>query len=117
MRYLTNQDRCYPDKTTGITISSGSSAWETGNYTEIIPSNTITSDYRLHKIYIEATTDGGCWQLDFYKGTVGNEVLIASIRQSGISEIKGDAEIKCKCLDANERVTCKASHSAGSEKD
>jgi len=114
-RYLTNQDRCYPSLDDGITVSSGESTWEQGSYTEIIPANTVTSSFRIHKIYIESTTDGGCWQLDFYKGILGNEELIGSIRQSGISEIKGDAEIKTKCLDANERVTCKASHSSGSE--
>ena len=115
LRSITNNDYCYPDKADGIIINSGEGAWIPGSYTEIIPQNVITSNFRMHKVYIEATSDGGCWQLDFYKGTLGNETWIASIRQSGISEIKGDAEIRTSCLDANERVTCKASHSAGSE--
>lgn len=120
IRYLTNQEKCYPSQANGITISSGNNSWQTGSYTEIIPINTITSDFRIHKIYIESTSDGGVWQIDLYKGSDGNEELIGSVRQSyegtkGIMVVYNEIYIKTKYLDANERVSCKVSHSIGSE--
>lgn len=120
LRFLTCQDRCYPSQSNGITINSGNSPWETSDYIEIIPINTITDNFSIRKVYVEDTSDGGCWQIDFYKGMSGDEELIGSIRQSyegtrGSMVVYNGIDIKTKCLDANERVSCKASHSLGSE--
>lgn len=115
MRSITNTSYCYPTLSNGVLLTTNESAWTPSNYIEVIPVNTITSDYRLHSVIIEATSNGGCYQLDFYKGTIGNEVHIGSVRISGIAEIKGDVNIRTECIEANSRVTCKVSHSIGNE--
>lgn len=115
MRSITNTSQCYPSLSNGILLTADSSSWTPSDYIEVIPVNTITSDYRLNDVIIEATSNGGCYQLDFYKGTIGNEVHIGSVRISGIAEIKGNIDIRTKCIEANSRVTCKVSHSIGSE--
>jgi len=115
MRALTNTSYCYPSLANGILLTANESSWTPSDYIEVIPVNTITSDYRLHDIIVENTSNGGCYQLDFYKGTIGNEVHIGSVRISGISEIKGNRDIRTKCLEANNRVSCKVSHNIGGE--
>lgn len=115
MRSLTNTSYNYPSLANGILLTANESSWTPSNYIEVIPVNTITSDYRLHNVIIEDTSDGGCYQLDFYKGTVGDEVHIGSVRISGIAEIKGNVDIRTKCIEANSRISCKVSHSVGSE--
>lgn len=115
MRSITNTSYCYPTLSNGVLLTTNESSWTPSDYIEVVPVNTITSDYRLHDIIIEGTSNGGCYQLDFYKGTVGNEVHIGSVRISGISEIKGDKSIRTKCIEANSRISCKVSHSSGAE--
>jgi hypothetical protein len=57
--------KVYPTLTSGVSVLSGA-AWTLGNFVELIPVDTITSDFDIHWLVIESTTDDEVYELVFY---------------------------------------------------
>lgn len=108
---------CYPSEDDGVDVLAGTGAYTLGSFVEIIPADTITTDFRLFKMYIDDSTDSSAsiWELVFYSGAEGSEVEIARVRQSSDGKVYGDAEIPTPVLSANTRISCKACHITGAE--
>lgn len=93
MSTTTNRYLAYPAAAAGISrASSGGAAWSFSAYTEIVPVNTITSDFYLAGLTwawhtpIAAADTTYEWILEIAKDTTGTPVLLAQIPCS----IRGD---------------------------
>lgn len=93
MTTTTNRYLAYPAAAAGISrASSGSTAWSYSAYTEVVPVNTITSDFYLAGLTwcwhtpVAAVDTTYEWIIEIATGGAGSEVLIAQIPAS----IRGD---------------------------
>ena len=50
----------YPTLAAPVTVTAAGGAWTLGNFAEIVPANTITTDFHIHHLCIcEASVNGG----------------------------------------------------------
>ena len=63
--HLHSASRVYPTLANGVSILSGG-VWTLGNFTELIPVNTISVDFDLHYLIVESVTDDETYELVFY---------------------------------------------------
>jgi hypothetical protein len=61
--------RCYPTLADGVVVAGAAGAWALGAFVEIVPASTITSDFDIHFISIEAISANDIYQLELYEGT------------------------------------------------
>ena len=70
----------YPELGNPVTLTKASGAWAAyPTPTEIIPVNTITSDFDICSVSVNTISDAGDYTLALYKGLVGSEVKLCSI--------------------------------------
>jgi hypothetical protein len=105
--------RVYPSLTEPITLTSGSTSWEFGNLTTIIPANTITQPFRIKQINIGDVNKKSTYEIFIYQGDntlIGHgrtrkDSSIAEVKWINIDsfEIPANTEIlgKVACLDGN----------------
>jgi hypothetical protein len=88
-----SQSLCYPTLSDGVQINSGSTAWELGPITEVIPAGYIPGAYDLHWVNFETASGNGVYELQLFTGAPGEETLVAQVRtvrdntQYGISSV------------------------------
>ncbi len=107
----------YPDKTDGIAIASSDIAWGAGTglpYIEIVPASTITSDFDIHEIILEAMETNAVYQCDLYYGD-GNTFAGSSrfVRETNKTTVSGK-RIQTPIIPANSKVTGKLFSSTAS---
>jgi len=69
-----------------------------GDFTEIIPANTINHAYDIHYVNFEASSTTGIYELHLFYGIVGQEILIA--KNKNIERYKSIRNNKCSCADS-----------------
>ena len=68
--HLHSQNRVYPTMANGIQIAAAAGLWGlSAGFTEIIPVDTITSDFAIHHINVEAASDADTYEIVLYVGT------------------------------------------------
>jgi hypothetical protein len=120
LRYLV-----YPAAASGISrASSGGAAWTFSAYTEIVPVNTITTDYYLYGLTwcwhtpVAAADTTYQWLIEIASDTGGSPVLQAQIA----SNIRGDTLVgyvpsnvvifpEPKVIAANTQLGCRVAYS------
>lgn len=60
---------CYPTLANGVTVTTAAGAWTLGNFVEIVPVNTITEDFDIHHINVEAVSADDCYEVVLYAET------------------------------------------------
>ena len=114
-KHVHNPAICYPTLADGITINTSSTAWTLGDFTEIIPANTINVEFDMHFINFEDSSTTGVYELHLFSGEVGEEVLIATIRtsrdanQSGITSVPVQVPVQ----HANARISGRLASDGG----
>lgn len=105
----------YPTLADDVVLTAAAGAWaDTGVKTEVIPAATLTdSAFDLHWINIANISANGTIQIDIFKGTVGNEVLIGSTRASRTTnqDRNGPSRIQIPQQLSGERISCRLSDS------
>lgn len=107
MGTFNRQSKVYPTMAATPTISSGSTAWVLGNFTELVPSNAITVPFKIDYMSFAAFSAVVTLEVILYKGLSGSEVEIARIRiNPGATTATIMAfPIFSKGLNANERIS------------
>jgi hypothetical protein len=67
--HLHGSSNVYPTLAAGVTVTSSAVADTLGNYAEIVPASTITSDFDIHFINIEAVSAAATYELVLYDTT------------------------------------------------
>jgi len=79
--YTTKEILCYPLAAAGAYATSSTTAWAWGSWAELVPANTITSDFIILGIYvhIEKKLATYHFQVQIGKGSAGAETSIATV--------------------------------------
>lgn len=106
--------QCYPDLDDAITVASSASAWTYGAYVEIIPVNTITSDFDIHWLNISAISANDEYEVQFATGLAGAEVNIAcaSFERTAVQSQEGSISMQGPIIPANTRVSARLASKA-----
>jgi len=104
--------RVYPTLAVGATIISANADWTYGAYGTVVPANTITSNFHIFNISVEACNRDATFQLEFYKGAADD--VISAIRFNitggffgnqvyflGSEEIDANAQVRARIASSN----------------
>lgn len=114
MGTFNKQSKVYPTMAATPTISSGATAWVLGTFVELVPSNAITSPFKIDYMSFAAFSAVVTMEVILYKGLSGSEVEIARIRVNPGATTNSILAfpIFSKVMNANERISVKTA-SAG----
>ena len=106
--------KCYPTLAAGVTVTADAAAWTLGAFIEIVPINTITSDFDFHYIAIEGVSAGVSYELVLYQATteigrvrftavgIANNVVIPDIPiQTGMCVANAQVQAKLASSSTN----------------
>jgi len=80
--YTTKEIRIYPSAAGGVEAYSGTAVWAWGSWVELVPANTITSDFLILGVVYDqyyALSESVRWQVQLGVGAAGAEAPIASV--------------------------------------
>lgn len=103
----------YPTGAAGITITGAAGAWTLGDYAEIVPVNTITSDFDLHWINIEAVSAAGIYEIVLYAATTEIGRKRSAILGTPANIIVPPMRVQTEIIDKNTQIQAKVMNAAG----
>ena len=114
-QHIHNPAKVYPTLANGIIVAGGVGAWTLGNFVEVIPANTITTDFDIHWVHVESVSATDIYELVLYSGLSENEVEIGRVRTSRESAQSGatDVPIQIAPQHANTRISAKLASKSG----
>ncbi len=59
----------YPNLADGTLVTAHADAWTLGNYAEVVPVNTITTEFHIHHVAICSTSANGSYVMVLYQAT------------------------------------------------
>jgi len=106
----------YPPNAAGVTITSAAGAYTKGNYIEIIPVNTISTQFFITGVTLSNLTVNTDYELDIATGLAAAEVIVATV-----SHITDNTNLAHECLfpipikiSSNTRISARSSDGTGS---
>ncbi|NHJ39632.1 MAG: hypothetical protein FK731_06315 [Asgard group archaeon] len=117
LEHVHGASKVYPTLANGVTVTTGVGAWTLGNFVEIVPSSTITSDFDIHWVSIESISANDVYELVLYKGALTSEIEVGRVRFTKNAALDSTLNIpmQTSIIDANERVSAKIASSSGSD--
>jgi hypothetical protein len=117
LEHVHKPSKVYPTLAVGVTVIGGA-AWTLGAFVEIVPLNTITSDFDIHYVSIEAISANDVYELVLYSdadGVGGNEVEIGRVRftRSAIQSATLNVPFMTPLISANAQIKAKIASSSG----
>lgn len=103
--------KVYPTLANGITLTTAATTWGLGNFTEIVPANTITKDFRIDTISFAAFSVATTYEVVLYKGASGDEEEIGRMRvHPGASSGVAINLFHSRLIPANTRITARVAN-------
>ena len=106
----------YPPNAAGVTITSAAGTYTKGSYTEIIPVNTISTQFFITGVTLSNLTVNTDYELDIATGAAASEVIIATV-----SHMTDNTNLAHECLfpipikvSSNTRISARSSDGTGS---
>lgn len=107
-----NSQMVYPSGAAAITVTGAAGAWTLGSFTEIVPVNTITEDFDIHRINVEAVSATDTYEIVLYVeeteigrtrlqvlGTPANTIIVPQGLQTPI--LAANSQIQAKIMTAS----------------
>ena len=112
------QQKVYPTLSNGISVNASAGAWTlSAAFTQIVPVNTITSDFYITYFHVSTASATDTYELVLYSGTAGNEVEIGRARfykDGGKETGVFVCPLSTLKIAANSRISAKIASLAGS---
>jgi hypothetical protein len=104
--------KVYPTLANGVTLTAGA-AWTLGALVEIVPINTITSDFDIHHISIEGLSAVEVYEIVLYAATVE----IGRVRVTKAAQLEGtqDIDFQTDLIAANTQIQASVATEGGSD--
>lgn len=117
--HLHTPSKVYPTLADGVVVTAGA-AWTLGAFAEIVPINTITSDFDIHHISIESLSANEVYELALYYGPTdiecGRTRITKNANQDGTMNIPIlTSTVEHKPLPANSRIRAKLATAGGTD--
>ena len=101
--YFESRRRCYPTMANSVSVAGTTTAWSPGTYTEIVPSSTINSNYRILEIDVLSVSATDELELVVATGAASSETIIGSIRFTAV----GKYSFGYSLIPANTRISAR----------
>jgi hypothetical protein len=109
--------KVYPTGTTGAVITSASDAWTLGNFTEIVPVNTITEDFDIHWVNIEGVSADGIYEIVLYAATTEIGRMRFTATDIANATFLAERKMQTKILFKNTQIQAKVMTDNGGQQD
>ncbi len=111
------EQKVYPTLADGVTLTSHATDWTLGTIVEIVPINTITSDFDIHEVVIEdVNTADKTYELVLYSGAGDDEIgrirFAVSATKGGVPNVSMQTPI----ITANLRIRAALAIETGGSK-
>lgn len=115
MEHIHSAQKVYPTLADGVTLTGHATAWTLGNKTEVVPVNTITSEFDIHYLNIGAASVTDTFEIVLYKGLAGAEVEIGRVRAVRAAAQSGTAPMPMltNMIPANTRISAALASASG----
>jgi hypothetical protein len=108
---LYTAEHVYPTRATWVTVTATASAWTLGNYAEIVPINTITSQFCINKLNVGAVSAATYYEVVIFSGTteIGRTHFYTSDSNYGYAF----QDFKSPLIAANSQIQAKLATASG----
>jgi hypothetical protein len=92
--HIHSQQKTIPTLADSIILTGGVAAWTLGSKTQVVATNHITKEFDIHYIGLGTVSEASTvYEIQFFAGEVGQEVLIGTIRAFRQSNQAGTSPI------------------------
>lgn len=105
--------RVYPTLADGVVVTGAGGAWVLGDFVEIIPVNTITTDFDIHFINIEGASAAGTYEIFLYAETIFIGHRRVSFVDIANSQTLPSISIQTRIIVKNSQIQAKIANAAG----
>jgi len=121
-QYTTNVHSVYPTNASAITVTSNATAWTKGNWIEVVPASTITSNFIIDEVHVWVSNVSVDYEYDIGFGGAGSEVVkfTGLVATPAIGSVTANCTLKTPhkitipvYAAANSRVAFRCSDSSG----
>ena len=95
---------CYPSLDDGVTITGGAGAWALFDTVQIIPINTIKSDFSIHFASIEAMSGNDVYELHLLYGAAYDTLSFVRFSKTAVQEATNNVPVQGVVVPANSAV-------------
>ena len=112
LEHVHSAAKCYPTGAGGVTVT-GAGAWALGNFAEIVPVSTITGDFDIHYLVVEAVSAADTYELVLYAATteIGRVRFAATGTPNNL--VFPDIPFQCALQSANTQIQAKLMTAGG----
>jgi hypothetical protein len=105
--------KVYPTLAAGVTITCGTPAWTLGNFVEIVPASTITTDFDIHHLSIENLSANAVYEIVLYYG--GSDIEAGRVRVTKNTNFDSvfNVPMQTPIIPANSRIRAKIASDSG----
>lgn len=111
LEHIHKASRVYPTLSDGVTVLSGPSSWQLGDPVEVVPVNTITSDFDIHYVSVEDISANDVYELVLYADPtgVGSKTEIGRVRfvRSAVQSATLNVPMMTPLIAANSQIVAK----------
>lgn len=109
-----SESKVYPTLANGVTVTGAAGAWTLGNYAQIVPINTITTDFDIHFVTIENSSASDIFELVLYASTTEiGRIKIFALRNISGNVYIGPVPIQTPIIRKNTQIQAKVASSSG----
>ena len=78
--HMHSVQKVYPTLAAGVTVTGHATAWTLGTVTEIVPINTIASDFDIHFVTVHDASAADAYEISFYSNNGAGNVEVGRCR-------------------------------------
>lgn len=112
--HIHKASKVYPTLAGGKTVTAAAGAWTLGNFSEIVPINTITDDFDIHFVSIESFTANDVYELVLYATTT--EIARVRFARTAVQSPTLNTRIQTPIIDANTQIQAKIACAGGTSR-
>jgi hypothetical protein len=115
--HIHHSQKVFPTLSDPITLTSAGGAWNLGTIVEVVPVDTITSDFDIHWLAFSSASATDDYEIEIYSGLGGAEVLIASTKTYKQATQAGSAPspVMTPIQPANTRISAAVASGTGGD--
>jgi len=111
--HVHTSSECYPTLASGVTVTGAAGAWTNGAYVEIIPANTVTSDFDIHFVSIEDMSANDVYELELAYGAGDTHAGCIRLVKSVGNEATQQIPVQTPIIPKNSRVRARVATAGG----
>lgn len=103
----------YPTLADGVVLTGAAGAWGLGDYVEIVPANTIISDFDINWLQIENSSAADIYEVVLYYGVASTEAGRTRLSRPAGAITNSEASFMSPIIPANSQVVGRVASSSG----